>query len=558
MRNNVFFFRLALRYAALLSVVMFSVSLLAQTTLYVAMDGDDTTGNGSETMPYRTISNAVAKAEAGDTVLINPGVYTQTTYLEITKDITVRGMNPPGEVIITTHYPDPAYSTRCINMTSAGAVLDGCTIEKGYPQLDGGGILLQAGLVTNCVIRNNQGRYGGGVQFSGGQLLNCEVYNNTSDTRGGGIYMSSDNGGIVSNCTIHANSATKNTSSFGGGVYVGKPGWLITDSIISNNYSAGSGGGILIKDEGFAEIINCTIISNQACVAGGGVHTWCSMQGGAVISNCIIRNNDIGTGYGGGICDGYTISSSQTTTGRLVVAKTRIIANAAQRGAGAWVFTHGTTSFHNCEIIDNYTYITGTANEGAGLFIATSSVHTVIQNCLIASNRLSRGYGGGICVGYVSIAKSGSMPLNLRVESCTIVDNVIGETGYYGGVGVSAAHYPIPNSSFVNCVIVSNTARNYTDIRGGNNYIAPFHYSCSSVLSNAAQGNITDAPVFMSYNSGNYQLVSDSPGVNAGLNQDWMTGAVDLDGRSRIDRVWRQTDMGCYEFTPPISIFRIK
>jgi hypothetical protein len=51
-------------------------------------------------------------------------------------------------------------------------------------------------------------------------------------------------------------------------------------------------------------------------------------------------------------------------------------------------------------------------------------------------------------------------------------------------------------------------------------------------------------------NSGNYRLSQASPCVNAGLNQSWMSGALDLDGRSRIDHFNQIVDMGCYEFLP--------
>ena len=52
-------------------------------------------------------------------------------------------------------------------------------------------------------------------------------------------------------------------------------------------------------------------------------------------------------------------------------------------------------------------------------------------------------------------------------------------------------------------------------------------------------------------NAGNYRLLGDSPCVNAGLNDAWMTNAVDLDGRPRI-HVYSGNivDIGAYEFVP--------
>ena len=55
-------------------------------------------------------------------------------------------------------------------------------------------------------------------------------------------------------------------------------------------------------------------------------------------------------------------------------------------------------------------------------------------------------------------------------------------------------------------------------------------------------GNITNAPM---YNASTYRLSEGSPCINRGANQDWMTNAVDLDGRTRIRYVI--VDMGAYE-----------
>ena len=64
------------------------------------------------------------------------------------------------------------------------------------------------------------------------------------------------------------------------------------------------------------------------------------------------------------------------------------------------------------------------------------------------------------------------------------------------------------------------------------------------------QGNKTNNPLFVNTNAGNYRLTSASPCVNTGISEGWMTGAMDLDGHSRIDRLGGKVDMGAYEFLP--------
>ena len=58
--------------------------------------------------------------------------------------------------------------------------------------------------------------------------------------------------------------------------------------------------------------------------------------------------------------------------------------------------------------------------------------------------------------------------------------------------------------------------------------------------------------------AGNYRLNRNSPCINAGANQPWMDGAVELDGRRRIDRFSGQVDMGCYEYVGAGTMFSLQ
>lgn len=566
-----------------------------QTTIYVATTGNDDPGSGSAENPCRTISNAVAQAEDGDVVLVNPGVYTQTVNLHITTDITVRGMHAPTGVVITTRYPDVNYSTRCVRVSSAGAVLDGVIMEKGYPLNDynnkfafGGGILVEAGLVTNCIIRDNQARRGGGAALwttnacmrncwisnnvsaygpsplsgggvvfgdiydgqGGARLLDCVINSNTAPISGGGIYSSTD--GVISNCIIAENYALNS----GGGVCINGQGMLIIDAIISNNTSAQVGGGIYVLDAGYPVIRNTEVIGNKASYAGAGIKMRTYPTGGALISNCVIKGNQgsasATTLYGVGLCDGY--GTGATSSGTLSVVDTKIIDNGGagcKRGGGAWIYTHGTATFHNCEISSNSLSVAWSS--GAGMYIGTGSASVVVQNCLISGNLIDDlGRGGGIFIGAENGILSGLNPLHATVESCTIADNA---TEYdYGGINVVANHTEVRN-----CVIASNqcgAGQNYPDLNPADKGM--FYYSCSPELTNAEQGNTTNAPGFAGYGAGDYRPAANSPCVNAGTNQAWMFGDRDLNGRARIDRFSRVADMGCYEHVPQGIMFNLR
>ena len=70
-------------------------------------------------------------------------------------------------------------------------------------------------------------------------------------------------------------------------------------------------------------------------------------------------------------------------------------------------------------------------------------------------------------------------------------------------------------------------------------------YCCSPSLTSGVDGNIAGIPAFKDRAAFNYTVRADSKTVDAGLNQDWMSGATDLAGNPRIKRA--TVDIGCYE-----------
>ena len=124
---------------------------------------------------------------------------------------------------------------------------------------------------------------------------------------------------------------------------------------------------------------------------------------------------------------------------------------------------------------------------------------------------------------------------NGAIESCTVVSNYAAVSG--GGLYIAG-----PDSSGTNNIIYFNTApssANFTNTAGNTG----LQYSCVIPAVDGAR-NITNDPSLVNL-SGNYRLNDNSPCVNAGLNQSWMTNTVDLDGRQRIR--YGTVDMGAFE-----------
>jgi hypothetical protein len=175
----------------------------------------------------------------------------------------------------------------------------------------------------------------------------------------------------------------------------------------------------------------------------------------------------------------------------------------SQNGGGLWC---GSTNafLTNCVIVGN-----AAAQNGGGAYGAT------LYNCLLTGNSATNGVGGGA---YSSM-----------LYNCTVTGNSANSGGGASG-GI-----------LYNSIIYFNTAPN------GSNYLGVYYLMscCTTPAPSFGSGNITSAPLFLDYPSGNLRLQSTSPCINAG-NNAFVYGTTDLDGNQRISA--GTVDMGAYEF----------
>ena len=292
-------------------------------------------------------------------------------------------------------------------------------------------------------------------------------------------------------------------------VYLGHTNAVLDGfTVIRGCTNGGLGGGGILIGHGRAQ--NCTIISNYSDANGGGIY----LQTGTVW-NCVVATNGTVSG-GGGICIG---NSGSGDTGAVV---------------------------SNCVVHGNYT-----AGWGGGIYLA---VNGTIDSCVISNNVISSTLcGGGVLMGGSAAGEGGVLRNSLIVynkastgggidvwrraviESCTIVSNI----GYGLRAGQFATPTPI-NTSLRNCILYNNDNNLYA----GSGTLT-FTNCCTSPLpaGSDSTNNIDVNPALVG--GGNYRLANNSPCFNTGTNQSWMTGAVDLDGHSRIR--YGKVDMGAYE-----------
>jgi len=337
-----------------------------------------------------------------------------------------------------------------------------------------------------------------------GAIVNGFTVQNGRARTGGGVYCSN---ATIENCTVINNIATGNDNGDGqgGGIYVNNGNVRFcnvhnntANSVVADQYfNSASGGGIYSVD---GAIVSSTI-SDNLCTAnyanGGGVNL-----NGGTLTKCHVTENSATALYypsGGGIyaspgatIDGCIVSSNNVT--------------ATETGA----------------------YTACSAN-GGGFHIGNG---TIVQNTLVFANGANAPYGFA--------AGGGGWSSGSTVRNCTITGNSVNapsNTSQAQGGGMMWGY----SDTCVNNIITFNSAPVNADNSDVNALSYPQYVHCW----------ISADPLFVNASASDFHLSPNSPCIDAGVNQAWMTGAQDLDANARI--INTTVDIGAYEFTtaPP-------
>ncbi len=348
------------------------------TTRYVAIGGDDVTGDGTIGNPFATIQRGVTASQpSGDTVIVRDGVFSGSGNRNIDlggRQIIVRSENGALATTIDCQSLGNGFSlqngepntTRIIGFT----IINGLVKDVAH---QGGGIYCNAAspsiedcIITNCqawglnFILGTRTGEGGGIflQDSSAIILNCQIINNqaiganrTSETEhgyagtGGGIQLLNCPLAQITNCTITGNRAvggnlTSNNASLfagagrGGGIYLANSGPVFSRCLIADNIatgglnlglasaSAAQGGGVYTTGPSFqpGQFVNCTINGNTAkdgsafYIASG---TWTLLNVTAA-SNPLIQAGGVGVRRAGGTLNlKNTLIAYHTQSGNL-------------------------------------------------------------------------------------------------------------------------------------------------------------------------------------------------------------------------------------------------
>ncbi|MDP2895776.1 MAG: choice-of-anchor Q domain-containing protein [bacterium] len=463
---------------------------------------------GTEGLPFATIQHGIDASSDGDTVTVAQGTYQENVKFK-GKNIFLTGTNPLdpdviAKTIIQRRQLGPT-------VTFSGTEKPSCSLS-GFTVWDGkwgnGGAIrgngTRATIGLNIITGGTADSYGGGLYGCDGPIYLNVITVNSSGLGGGGL--------AFCNGPIQFNVISFCWSDEGGALY--ECHGTIQNNTVTDCAASVYGAGLYDCD---GDILNNTITKCCATLNGGGLHS-CS---GTLQNNTLTANSANGGALGGGgLCE-----CNGTIQGNAITK------NSASQGGGL-SYCHGL--IQNNVIAGNVAG-GGLVSQGGGL----AWCFALIRNNLIASNQVQQSGcpGGGLsaCFG--------------TIENNTITGNRVGGDGWGGGVSRCG--------TIRNCVIWGNSASQEAQVDRQSEVPT---YCCIQDWWEGGEGNIAlnprlcdpDGPDddFFTLEDNDCHLDWDSPCIDAGKNEPWMWGGIDLDGNNRVFLGGKSAtvDMGAYEY----------
>ena len=433
---------------------------------HVAVDGSDSTGDGTEQLPFLTIQRAIDMSWTGDTVLIHPGTYGGIGNAELNplgKDIVVRSVSGAQSTTIVCDTIGTGF--RLENQESADCRIEGLTVigREEWDEYVGGGVRISdaSPTIADCVFRDGGGLFGHSeLSRSSAAFIRCEFRDH---------YMYHDKGlaGVE-----------------------GQPKSII------------GGGAIAIDDNSSVIFQECSFTDNTNAIdmqTGGAVVGWNS---DLTFERCSFTNNEAVYGVQGGAVAAHG--------GAIRFDSCQFSQNMASHVgcAGVYLGTSCAGFFDSCAFIDN------SASMGGVAVLCQDAVSVVLNSCLFAAN--SQWSYGGEYIG--SVVHAGDAVALL--SNCTFAGNYAENEPWVTEVGVLGIWNGA--STISECVIAFNRGADYTVIADESPAVPTV--SCCNVYGNEGgdytgsisgmlgiDGNLSADPLFCDTTNGDYGLDACSP-----------------------------------------------
>lgn len=307
---------------------------------------------------FTEIHAAMAAAQSGDTILVQPGAYTIDRPLVFGgKNVILRAPGGPSETVIRMAATPLDIRDASIlifrNGETASAVVEGFALTGGqgtFYNTDplgkaGGAVLCYNGsspTVRNCILSGNRAIMGGAICIdnSAPAFFDCTIEHNEVTYDGGALFCYNNARASFANCVFNENRAGRH----GGGIelYIDCP-LTFTDCAITRNRCAQLGGGITLDVNTSPRFTRCRIADNVSPQYGGGLLVF---RGSSPrLDSCILAGNLAQTQSGGALaCDQ---SSSPVLDNCLVYG------NRAPSGGIAVCINSCSPVFNHCTLAGN-------------------------------------------------------------------------------------------------------------------------------------------------------------------------------------------------------------
>jgi predicted outer membrane repeat protein len=261
-----------------------------------------------------SIQACIDAANDGDTILIAAGRYTES--LTLSKPVSLTGENRDTTII------HAVTGQRVLTVTGAtisnSVVISGLTITGGSADYGGGVLITDTAepLIRDSILISNAASVNGGGLYAQGDLtlMNSRIISNTAASDGGGLYAIqpltiagseiSNNrttdawqrgGGLFSRMqTWVADSRfTRNSSTYGGGLYTVSPALILIDTDFISNV----GGGVFAGNE----YSRTEVRISSGHFTGNSNYSALSVYGSLDVTNTQFLSNTGETFYGAGV-----------------------------------------------------------------------------------------------------------------------------------------------------------------------------------------------------------------------------------------------------------------
>lgn len=413
----------------------------------------------------------------------------------------------------------------CVDPTTDLPVFGGAVIDAGAQPWTASAVYLKDASIRGFRIvgatNTTASSLGAGLSVGAGRSIVADTVIEScclsgSGGMGGGLGLSSDFRGVVTNCTVKDCAAAK-----GGGLYCLNTaadalsshatvvGCTFERNLMNANWGNGGAGmvaGILLKD--------CNFIGNGFSDSSLSSYAACLHVGARVqIVGCLFDGNKSGGMYGTSCIYESESGMSQVIRGCTFVNNAAVL-------------------YSGYGLIEDSVF---TNNLGEVLHLAPS-----LRNCLVVRNKGT----ALLCYGNVSTTNS--------IENCTIADN--------GSYGIQANSAGSLRTRIVNSIIIGNRY-DYACWRANNDFVATNSILVTSNVEFSHDGSedsnlwkfSREAIRFVDAASGDYRIARASKCRDVGVKLGWMTeDATDLAGNPRVLKDGRPAanalpDLGCYE-----------